>query len=322
MTSASITPHETECDFAALQVRLGAGHTRRRLIRQTTHIARMFGGGRARFHVENMIWLHHLLAVVLRLTGLYRRAWLNAMRPVVRCRAVRIKGLPAAFDGFRLLHLSDLHCDADAAFVPEVIQRLAGVEYDACMMTGDFRLQTFGSYAQAIGGMRKLKAALATPAYAVLGNHDYLEMTADLEAMGIRVLLNEAVPIERRGARIWIAGVDDAHYYETADIERASRDIPPGETAILLAHSADVYPDAAKKGFALMLCGHTHGGQMCLPGGVMVIKNSRCRRRFCRGAWQHGELAGYTSSGTGSSGLAVRLNCPPEIVVHRLEKDG
>jgi len=128
------------------------------------------------------------------------------------------------------------------------------------------------------------------------------------------------VPFERGGAQLWIVGVDDAHDYETADVERAMRDIPSGEVAVLLAHSPDVYPEAARKGVSLMLCGHTHGGQLCLPGGIMVMTNSRCGRRFCRGSWRHEGLVGYTSCGTGSSGLAARLNCPTEIVVHRLER--
>lgn len=310
----------TEPDFTILQTRLGTEHMRRRMIRQTTYIARIFGGGRVRFHIENMTWLHGIVAVGLRLEGLHRRARRNALSPILHHHTIRIPDLPSAFNGFRLLHLSDLHCDADADFIPALIQSLSGLEYDACMITGDFRLQTYGSYTQSITGMRQLMASLKAPTYAVLGNHDYLEMTSDLEAMGIRVLLNEEISIERGGSRIWVAGGDDAHYYETADVEKASRAIPPGEIAILLAHSPDVYAAAAERGFAVVLCGHTHGGQLCLPEGVMVLKNSRSPRRFCKGAWQCKGMQGYTSRGTGSSGLAARLNCPAEIVVHRLEK--
>jgi predicted MPP superfamily phosphohydrolase len=280
----------------------------------------MFGGGRVRFHIENMTWLHGIIAAGLRLTGLRCRAQGNALSPVVRHHTVCIDNLPPAFEGFRLLHLSDLHCDLDETFVPELIRRLADLEYDICLITGDFRFQTFGSYERAMVGMSHLKATLPTPVYAVLGNHDYLEMTADLESMGIRTLLNEAVAIEQGGDRIWIAGVDDSHFYETADVDMAMREIPSGETVVLMAHSPDVYPIAARKGVALMLCGHTHGGQLCLPGGFIVIKNCRCRRGFCRGPWQYENLIGYTSSGTGSSGVVARFNCPSEIVIHRMEK--
>lgn len=307
-----------EPDFIALQARLGVAHTRRRLTRQTTHIARMYGGGRTRFHVENMEWLHGLIAAGLHLTGLRHRARRNARSPIVRNHTVPIANLPDSFEGFRLLHLSDLHCDLDPMFIPDLIPRLAALSYDACLITGDFRFHTYGSYTPAIAGMQQLKAAIKAPVYAVLGNHDYLEMTSDLEPMGVRVLLNEAIPIERDGSRIWITGVDDAHFYETDDLDKATEYIPEGEPIILLAHSPDVYKKAARKGVALMLCGHTHGGQLCLPGGFMIIKNSRCHRRFCKGSWQHEGLIGYTSTGTGSSGMSARLNCPSEIVIHHL----
>jgi len=305
-------------DYLQLQTRLGDDLIHRRLHRQTTHIARICGGGRTRFHIENMQWLHAMIAAGLHLTGLRRRAHRNALTPIVRNNSVAIKNLPPGFEGFRLLHLSDLHCDLDDTFIPALAEQIAVLDYDACLITGDFRFHTYGSYTLAMSGMQQLKAAIKAPTYAVLGNHDYLEMTTDLEAMGIRVLLNENISIERNGSRIWIAGVDDAHFYETADLDMATGQIPAGEPIILMAHSPDVYAQAARKAVALMLCGHTHGGQICLPGGFMVIKNSRCHRRFCKGPWQHEQLVGYTSCGTGSSGMAARLNCPSEIVIHQL----
>ena len=186
------------------------------------------------------------------------------------------------------------------------------------MLTGDYRMLTFGPYDAAMDGMRRLLAAIKTPVYAVLGNHDFIEMAADLEAMGVRMLFNESVPITREGETIWLAGVDDPHSYEVANLKKAARKIPRQAVSILLSHSPEIYKDAASHGFAFMLSGHTHGGQICLPGGVMVLKNSRCARRVCSGAWQQGAMIGYTSRGTGSSGLAARFNCPAEIVVHHL----
>lgn len=311
---------EHEPNYVSLQARLGAGHAQRRLSLQAQCAARIYGGGLLRFHIENMMWLHASAGFVLRAAGLWPRAHGNALRPEVRHHAARIRDLPPALDGLRLLHLSDLHCDHDAAFIPALIKRLEGLDYDLCVITGDFRMKTFGPYEPALSDLQPLADVLKKPAFAVLGNHDYLEMVTGLEAMGIRVLLNEAVPVERGGTQLWIAGVDDAHDYETADVARAMRAIPSDKVAILLAHSPDVYREAARKGVALMLCGHTHGGQLCLPGGVMLLTNSRCGRRFCKGTWRHDRLIGYTSSGTGSSGLAARLNCPTEIVVHRLER--
>jgi hypothetical protein len=67
-----------------------------------------------------------------------------------------------------------------------------------------------------------------------------------------------------------------------------------------------------------MLCGHTHGGQICLPGGYPLTWDARCPRRLAAGAWSYGGMAGYTSVGAGSSVVNARLNCLPEITIHRL----
>jgi len=67
-----------------------------------------------------------------------------------------------------------------------------------------------------------------------------------------------------------------------------------------------------------MLCGHTHGGQIRLPGGIPLMTNADCPRRFCAGPWRHCHLQGYTSLGTGSSIIAARFNCPPEMTIHHL----
>ena len=139
-----------------------------------------------------------------------------------------------------------------------------------------------------------------------------------LEDMGIRMLMNESATIERGDQRIHLAGIDDAHLYGTHNIEKAAYDIPAGECAVLLSHTPEVYRQAAHAGFGLMLSGHTHGGQVCLPGGVPIVLFSILPRRMGAGAWQYAEMAGYTSTGAGSCLVPVRFNCPPEITLHHL----
>jgi hypothetical protein len=85
-----------------------------------------------------------------------------------------------------------------------------------------------------------------------------------------------------------------------------------------LAHSPEPYRLAAHAGFDLMLSGHTHGGQICLPGGIALMTNADCPRRFCKGAWRYHTMQGYTSVGSGSSVVGVRFNCPPEMTLHQL----
>jgi hypothetical protein len=136
--------------------------------------------------------------------------------------------------------------------------------------------------------------------------------------MGIRMLLNESEVVRRGDQAIHLAGIDDAHYYCVDNMQKAGEEIPHDGFAILLSHTPEIYRQAAHAGFRLMLSGHTHGGQICLPGGIPVTLDSHLPRRFGAGAWQHHGMTGYTSVGTGSCIVPVRFNCPPEIVLHRL----
>jgi uncharacterized protein len=136
----------------------------------------------------------------------------------------------------------------------------------------------------------------------------------------MRVLMNEADVITRNGQRIHLEGIDDAHFYRADNIEKASIGIPLDEFSILLSHTPEIYRHAAHAGFNLLLSGHTHGGQICLPGGTPITLDSVLLRRLGAGAWMHHEMQGYTSVGAGSSVVPVRFNCPPEITLHRLER--
>jgi hypothetical protein len=151
-----------------------------------------------------------------------------------------------------------------------------------------------------------------------LGNHDTIRMVPALEEIGIRMLLNESEAIERGGQHIHLVGIDDAHYYRVDNIEKAASNVPAAEFSILLSHTPEIYRQAAHAGFQLMLSGHTHGGQICLPGAIPIILDSVLPRRMGAGAWTYRGMVGYTSVGVGSSILPVRLNCPPEITLHRL----
>ena len=248
------------------------------------------------------------------------RARATQRRPGPGARAHdRDASLPPAFDGFTILQLSDLHADMSGAAMDRLIELLPGLRYDVCVLTGDYRGQTFGPFAAALEGVARVRAHLEGPIYGVLGNHDTIRMVPELEDMGIRMLLNETETLSRDGARIHLAGIDDAHFFRADNLEKAAEGIPHGEFALLLSHTPEIYRQAAHCGFSAMLAGHTHGGQICLPGGVPITLDSHLPRRFGAGAWRHGAMAGYTSVGVGSSIVAVRLNCPPEITLHRLE---
>ena len=226
--------------------------------------------------------------------------------------------LPSALDGFRLLQLSDIHLDLDSSIIGVIKEKLAGLEYDLAVITGDFRNTSLADHEPAVRETLSLLPAFETPVYGVLGNHDFIEIVPPLEAVGLRFLLNEVSVIHYNDARFYLAGVDDAHFYKTHDLARVREAIPDEGFSILLCHSPETYRQVAAHGFDVMLSGHTHGGQICLPGGMVLLRVCDAPRRMLKGAWTFRNLVGYTSAGTGACGVPLRFFCPPEITVHVL----
>jgi predicted MPP superfamily phosphohydrolase len=304
--------------LAELERRLGRVYARQRLGIERDHEAQLFGQGLNFFHIENWYSAHSLIRNSLRVTGLYARGRKNAAQVEVRRNLVKLKSLPPRFDGYSILHISDMHADLSEDAMRRTIELVPDLRYDLCVVTGDYRGKTYGSYEQCLADVARVRSHLRAPVYGVLGNHDTIRMVPGLEAMGIRMLLNEADAITRDGERIHLAGIDDAHFYRVDNIEKAAEHIPHGACSILLSHTPEVYRQAAHAGFALLLAGHTHGGQICLPGSIPIMLDSALPRSLGSGAWKYHEMAGYTSVGAGTSIVAVRINCPPEITLHQL----
>ena len=302
-----------------LEWRLGRLHAKQRLGIETDYETQVFGRGINFFHIENWYSLHSLIRGALILTGLYRRGRRNAENVQVRHHHVRLPTLPASFDGFTILQISDLHVELNPGAMRRIAELLPEVAYDLCVLTGDYRAQTFGPFDQTLAGLARLRARLAEPVYGVLGNHDTICMVPEMEAMGIRMLLNETETIVRGNQRIHLAGIDDAHYFRVDNIEKAASGIPDDDFSILLSHTPEIYRQAAHADFDLLLGGHTHGGQICLPGAIPITLDSVLPRRMGAGPWTYRDMIGYTSVGAGSSVVQVRLNCLPEITLHHLQ---
>jgi predicted MPP superfamily phosphohydrolase len=314
------TDEEVPLSHLNLRDRLGAHHYRQRMNIEHYHAAEVFGGGRTRFHPENFPVLRQALELLLRATLTYGWGNRNARRHQIVERDVLLRRLPPAFEGFRILHLSDLHLDMDPKITTALAEAVQPLEYDLCVITGDYRGETFGPFDNAMQETRQIIKVLKQPCYGILGNHDFLGMAPILESMGLRMLLNEHVRINRDGGEIYLAGIDDPHYYETEDLEQALAGIPQGATTILLSHTAETYRKALACGIDLMLSGHTHAGQICLPGGWAPLRNAQHPRAMDHGSWSYHELQGYTSAGVGCSMVPVRFFCPPEIVIHTLRR--
>ncbi|WP_028581602.1 metallophosphoesterase [Desulfogranum japonicum] len=310
--------------FADLKKRIGERHLGKRLRIQVNYADRMFvrNDSLKTFHYENSSLFNTLVTVVLKGAFCYGRGAKNALTYKVREHEFTLRNLPVAFDGLRILHLSDIHADGIASEAVELCKLLETIRADVCVITGDYRFKTHSSHRETVRIMAKILQAInvSMGTWGILGNHDFIEFVSPLEEAGLSMLLNEAVSLDQNGSRIWLAGVDDDHLFHCADLGKTLLHVPPEDTVILLSHTPELYKKAALEEVDFFLCGHTHGGQICLPGGIPVITNASCPRRFCAGRWKFQNMQGYTSFGTGSSGVPVRFNCPPEIAVHTLRR--
>jgi len=307
-------------DLVRIVDRCGESYVSSRLQVQVEHSASVLGPGVGSFHFENMERALRLFGWFIKLFGGWSRGYSNMKTHKIVINRVEVKRLPNAFDGLRILHLSDLHLDAFQGMGSYVGRMCSSLNFDLALITGDFRFHTHGNYYPVFEEIEALAKYLDCEhgCYGILGNHDFLEFVPKLEAHGIRMLLNESVALEKDGAQLWIIGLDDAHFYGVHDYAKGFKNVPEQGTKILMIHSPETLEDAYRLCTDFVLCGHTHGGQICLPGGIALWLNASCAKEYCRGRWNYREMQGYTSNGTGSSGLPLRFNCPPEIVVHHL----
>jgi predicted MPP superfamily phosphohydrolase len=303
-------------DYEALGERLGKARLRQRLHTQVFHVAGDTHQKGILHRLNQLIDVDAFIKTAARLSGLYGWGYRNFQDLQLRENRVAHPRLPPALDGFRLLQLTDLHLDLDPNLVDVIRERLRGVDYDIAVLTGDFRNSTHADHGPSVEQMLALYDAFDRPVYAVLGNHDFIEVVPPLERAGLQFLLNEVVEIEANGAGFFLGGVDDPHFYKTDDLAGVRDRIPDDAFSVLLCHSPETFRQAAHHGFDLMLSGHTHGGQICLPGGFALIKACDVPRRLLAGPWDFREMLGYTSVGTGSCGVPLRYFCPPEITLH------
>jgi uncharacterized protein len=262
-----------------------------------------------------------LFVWLLRIAGLHKKGIQNAIN--IKCvnHSVAFDRLPVAFHKFRILHLTDLHIDGNPLMLAPLLEQISKLEYDICLITGDFRFATHGSIAGVTGPLKILIDNINAPygIYATLGNHDSQAMVPVFEEMGINMLINESVKIKKVGDVIVLTGIDDVHYYYTDYAIHAMEQSPEG-FKIALVHSPEMFDVAADNHYSLYLCGHTHAGQICLPGGKPVFKHLYTGKNLTKGFWKLNGLTGYTSAGCGTSGIPIRFNCEGEITLFTLLK--
>lgn len=236
----------------------------------------------------------------------------------VQYRTVRFRRLPAAIDGYEIVHLSDFHLGSLASGARHV-REVSAMHPDLFVATGDF-IEHPKSVRECVDLLAALQARDGV--VCVLGNHDHWARRFDraatrnlveaLAARGIPTLSNEARPIERDGVRLWLAGVDDP-YRMRDDGAAALAAVPEDEPVLLLAHSPDVFLRAPAARVDMAFTGHCHGGQIRMPWGPIVTR-TRIQLPDVLGL-QIVEGTPVNMSGGLGSTVPVRILCPPEVTM-------
>jgi predicted MPP superfamily phosphohydrolase len=238
---------------------------------------------------------------------------------------VGVRDLPGAFDGFRIVHISDLHIGQhlDLDELAEHVRRVNALEPDLVCVTGDLvdRPDTCARAFPTLGGLRARHGVVVT-----LGNHDFYA-GADVVSDALRLLTpftllrDAATHVEIDGARLAVLGVDDLGLdwargvREHPALPPLAAAVPDGHPFVVLSHRPDCFGQAANLGAALMLSGHTHGGQLALPRrrGRRARNLAQFISRFDRGLYTAGDATLYVNLGLGFTGQKIRLFTPREI---------
>jgi predicted MPP superfamily phosphohydrolase len=270
-------------------------------------------------------WIGHSWARVHYATRV-EPTWLE-----VTCHDVPIVGLPRAFAGTRVVQLSDFHASRHVTrgYLDEAVDLAQRQDPDLAVLTGDFVHKGFKYVHRVARVLGRLKASHGV--YAVLGNHDFSvrnalglrryrhlhQAVADaLEDQGIRVLRNQTVHLWRGDDRLHLTGVEDL-WSRQCDVGQAYGDSDAAEPRLVLAHNPCTIEQLGQRRCDLMLSGHTHGGQLNLPG-LGRVTLSRKGKRFAAGMYRVGDSHLYVNKGVGF-GFRVRYNVRPEVALLTLQ---
>jgi predicted MPP superfamily phosphohydrolase len=239
-------------------------------------------------------------------------------RPRVRAVEVFVTDLPDAFDGYRIAQISDLHCGpfASARRIAGWVDEVNRLDADLVAVTGD--LITSGPDYVDVVAEELGKLSGRDGVFAAMGNHDYFTegelVPTALDRAGLTVLRNRGVTLEREGTALYVAGADDT-WTRRHDLPAALKERPANAPVVLLAHDPALFPEAANLGVDLTLSGHTHGGQIGLPGFSHRLNLARVMTRFTTGIYRAGKSTLYVNRGLGTTGPPVRLAVAPEIAL-------
>lgn len=226
---------------------------------------------------------------------------------------VPIGGLPKRLDGFRIVHLSDLHHSPFTALdhIINAVNTTNSLKPDMVVLTGDYVSHEVSYIEPVANVLGDLDPEFGV--FACLGNHDHwtdpMLVTESLEKAKIEVLTNRGLRIEAYRASFWLGGVDD-HMVGKVDLAAALKGSFPDETKLLLAHNPIIFRQAVRSGVDLTFSGHTHGGQVKVRDPEKRILP---RRKLSSGLHKRKDSQIYITRGIGTVVLPVRFQCPPEV---------
>ena len=229
---------------------------------------------------------------------------------------IPLKNLKPALEGFKIVHMSDIHLHpfTQLEFVQKAVGMASALQPDLVVLSGDYVTKGADSIFELAPALAALNPTYGI--FAALGNHDLWTNAAvirtGLEQAGLPVLVNEGVALSVGKEILYLAGVDDS-WSGRPDLELALAKLPAGAPAILLAHEPDLADTFALDGrVSLQLSGHSHGGQIRLPGlGAPILPP--LGRKYDQGLFRVQDMWVYTTRGIGLTPVPIRLNCPPEI---------
>lgn len=274
-------------------------------------------------------WSIAVVAALLAVASLVGYA--GAKQLVVRHLDVRLPNLPEAFEGLRIVQVSDVHVGPHTSrrYLARIADAVRDTRPDMIVHTGDQVDDFARDVEHFVAAFGDVTAPLGV--FAIAGNHDVIAgwdgVRQGLSSAGITVLVNEAVPIVRGGERIWLAGMGDpagnswhrgGGVNAAPDIERTLGRVPPGEPTVALAHNPALWPDLARRGVDLTLSGHTHYGQLAIPDWGWNIASSFLD--LSMGIHRRGSSLLYISPGTNYWGIPFRIGTPPEVTVLALRR--
>ncbi len=255
-----------------------------------------------------------LRALALNLGKAARAALTEPYRLTIEHKQIYLRRLPRELDGFRIVHLSDIHHSpfTSRQQIERAVATATRLQPDIIALTGDYISKEREYAAPCAELLGRLKARHGV--FAVLGNHDHwtdAALITDLfRAEGITVLVNQGMRFEKNGASFWLAGVDDT-MVGLEDLPLALAGSCEEEMKLVLAHNPIILRRAARAGVDLVLSGHTHGGQVNLRPEKSA--SGRPRRRLLKGLARQGDTQIYVTRGLGTVVLPVRFGCPPEV---------